>query len=210
MTKRFPLNDKLQSKKYPLSCFVLRNDFCGFFMLILLFSACKTASIIPYDTTIAVKSDRLSPVDLTEKRVLVVSYDSELTREFLISLKNYVSEELKTHKITVERLNIRQNEPDDVAESAKVKTNFKPDYLLTVKVSGERTRKFYMIGKAVKKLRGINLSLNLLSYPQNTEGPLVWKSDVEINHFYDTEYVAAAKKMAKELGQKMQKDLIIK
>ena len=193
----------LMGKKYPLSI-------SGIFMLILLFSACKTSSFLPYDTTIAVKSDRLSPVDLTEKRVLVVSYDSELTREFLISLKNYVSEELKTHKITAERVNIRQDEPDDAADFMKVKTDFKPDYILTIKVSGERTRKFYMIGKAVKKLRGINLALNLLPYAQNTEGSPIWKSDVEINHFYDTEYVAAAKKMAKELGIKMQKDLIIK
>jgi hypothetical protein len=207
MTKRFFLNDKTNDKshgkKYPLSIF-------GFFMLLLLVSACKTSTIMPYDTTIAVKSDRLSPVDLTEKRVLVVSYDSELTREFLISLKNYVSEELKTHKIKAERLNIRYDEPDDVAELAKVKTTFTPDYLLTVKVSNERTRKFYMIGKNVKKLRGINLTLNLLPNQQNTEGASVWKSDVEVNHFYDTEYVAAAKKLAKELGVKMQKDLIIK
>jgi hypothetical protein len=200
----------LTGKKYPLSCFVPRNDIFGIFMLILLFSACKTSSFLPYDTTIAVKSDRLSPVDLTEKRVLVVTYDSELTREFLISLKNYVSEELKTHKITAERVNIRQDEPNDMVDFAKVKTDFKPDYLLTVKVSGERTRKFYMIGKAVKKLRGMNLTMNLLPNPQNTEGASVWKSDVEINHFYDMEYVAAAKRMAKELGVKMQKDLIIK
>lgn len=199
MKKRFPLN----VKKHPLSI-------GGLFMLILLVSACKTATIMPYDTTITVKTDRLSPVDLTEKRVLVVSYDSELTREFLISLKNYVSEELKTHKIKAERLNIRYDEPDDVEEFAKIKTNFKPDYLLTVKISNERTRKFYMIGKSVKKLRGINLTLNLLSNQQNTEGASVWKSAVEVNHFYDTEYVAAAKKIAKELGQKMQKDLIIK
>ena len=192
----------LKGKTYPLSI-------GGIFMLILLFSACKT-SFLPYDTTVAVKSDPVSPVDLTEKRVLVVSYDSELTREFLISLKNYVSEELKTHKIKAERLNIRQNEPEDAADFTKIKADFKPDYLLTVKVSDERTRKFYMIGKAVKKLRGMNLTLNLLPYQQNTEGTSVWKSDVAINHFYDTEYVAAAKKMAKELGIKMQKDLIIK
>ncbi len=198
MKNRFLLNDK----KYPLSI-------SGIFMLILLFSACKT-SLLPYDTTIAVKSERLSPVDLTEKRVLVVSYDSELTREFLISLKNYVREELKTHKITTERFNIRQNEADDAAAFMKLKTDFKPDYLLTIKVSGERTRKFYLIGKAVKKLRGMNLTLNLLPYAQNTEGASVWQSDVDINHFYDTEYVAAAKRMAKDLGIKMQKDLIIK
>ncbi len=178
-------------------------------MLILLFSACKT-SIFPYDTTVAVKSDRISPVDLTEKRVLVVSYDSELTREFLISLKNYVSEALKTHKITTERLNIRKDEPDDMVNFTKVKTDFKPDYLLTVKISDERTRKFRMIGKSVKKLRGISLTVNLLPTPQNTEGALVWKSGIEINHFYDTEYVATAKKIVKELGIKMQKDLIIK
>lgn len=207
MTKRFFLNDKTNDrsrrKKYPLSI-------GGLLMLMLLVSACKTATIMPYDTTITVKSDRLSPVDLTKKRVLVVSYDSELTREFLISLKNYVSEELKTHKIAAERLNIRYDEPDDANELTKVKTNFKPDYLLTVKVSNERTRKFYMIGKSVKKLRGINLNLNLLPNQQNTEGASVWKSDVEVNHFYDTEYVAASKKIAKELGLKMQKDLIIK
>lgn len=207
MKKRFLLNDKTNDrshhKKYPLSI-------GGLFMLILLVSGCKTATIMPYDTTIAVKTNRVSPVDLTEKRVLVVSYDSELTREFLISLKNYVSEELKTHKITAERLNIRYDEPDDASELTKVKTNFKPDFLLTVKVSNERTRKFYMIGKSVKKLRGINLSLNLLPNQQNTEGASVWKSDVEVNHFYDTEYVAASKKIAKELGIKMQKDLIIK
>jgi hypothetical protein len=181
----------------------------GFLALILSFTACKS-SFLPYNTTIAIQTERMSAINLTEKRVLIVSYDSDLSREFIISLKNYVNEELKSLKIVAERINIRQNEAsDDVADVNKLKSEFNPDYLLTIKVRDERTRKFYIIGGNVKMLRGMTVDFNLTPNISANKGTILWKSTAVINHFYNNEGVATAKKIAKELGIKMIKDSIL-
>lgn len=185
-------------KKYisrPLSIIVV---------IAMFFTSCK--SFLPNNTTVALQSQRLTDVNLTEKRVLVVSYDAELTREFAISLKNYVKEELKTHKIVAERINIRADEAGDVVDFEKLKTEFKPDYLLIITFKAERTRDFYMIGKTVKKLRGMTAEFNL----KNTnDGQISWKSDAVVNHFYDNEGVTTSKKIAKQLGLDMKKNGLI-
>jgi hypothetical protein len=180
----------------------------GFLTAILSFAACKS-SFLPYNTTIAIQAERMSAINLTEKHVLIVSYDSDLSREFIISLKNYVSEELKNHKVVAERINIRQNEmSDDITDFNKLKSEFKPDYLLTIKVRDERTRKFYIIGGNVKTLRGMTVDFNLTPNISENSGTILWKSTAIINHFYNNEGVITAKKIAKELGVKMQKDSI--
>ncbi len=186
------------------------HSIIGILALILLFSACNSG-FLPFNTTLAVQTERMSAVNLTEKRVLIVSYDSELTQEFVISLKNYVKEELKTHNIVVERLNIRHNETaTDIEELNKVKSTFTPDYLLSLKVRDERIRKMYIIGSHVKTLRGMTLYFNLLPIASaENEGTFLWRSTVKINHFYNNESVFTAKKVAKELGIKMQKDSIV-
>ena len=181
-----------------------QNSKLIFLAFMLFCTSCK--SFFPNDTTVVLQSQRLSAVKLTEKRVLVVSYDNELTREFAISLKNYVKEELKTHKIVAERINIRANEAGDVVDFEKLKTEFKPDYLLIITFKGERTRDFYMIGKTVKKLRGMTAEFNL----KNTnDGQISWKSDAVVNHFYDNEGVATSKRIAKQLGLDMKKNGLI-
>jgi hypothetical protein len=181
----------------------------GFLAIILSLVSCKS-SFLPYNTTIAVQTERLSVVSLTEKRVLIVSYDSDLSREFVISLKNYVREELKNHKVVAERINIRQDESSaDMADFNKLKSEFKPDYLLTIKVRDERTRKFYIIGGNVKMLRGMTVDFNLTPNIPENSSTILWKSNAIINHFYNNEGVATAKKIAKELGIKMQKDSML-
>jgi hypothetical protein len=178
----------------------------GFLAVMVSFASCKS-SFLPYNTTITVQTERLSAVSLTEKRVLIVSYDSDLSREFVISLKNYVKEELKNHKVMAERINIRQDESSsDIADFNKLKSEFKPDYLLTIKVRDERTRKFYIIGGNVKTLRGMTIDFNLVPNVSENSSSILWKSNAVINHFYNNEGVATAKKIAKELGIKMQKD----
>jgi hypothetical protein len=182
----------------------------GILALFLTFASCKSG-FLPFNTTVAVESERVSAFNLTEKRVLVVSYDTELTQEFVISLKNYVKEELKTHKIVAERINIRyKEETADLAELDKLKGTFTPDYLLIIKVRDERTRKFYIIGGNVKTLRGMTLDFNILPITTlENEGASLWRSAAVVNHFYNNEGVSTAKKIAKELGIKMQKDLIV-
>ena len=191
---KLPKNSKLKTQN--LKLIVLA------FMLFL--TSCK--SILPNNTTVALKSQRLTDVKLTEKRVLVVSYDNELTREFAISLKNYVKEELKTRKIVAERINIRADEAGDVTDFEKLATEFKPDYLLTITFKNERTRDFYMIGKTVKKLRGMTAEFNLKSRNNNQ---ISWKSDAVVNHFYDEENVVVSKKIAKQLGLDLKKDGVV-
>jgi hypothetical protein len=181
---------------------ILRHlSICAVFLLF--FMSCK--SFLPNNTTVTLQSQRLNEVNLTEKRVLVVSYDDVLVREFAISLKNYVREELKTHKIAAERINIRQKEVGDVADFEKLTNDFKPDYLLTIHFKNERTRDFYMVGRVVKKLRGMTAEFNLT----HTNGQVLWKTDAIINHFYDNEGVVTSKKIAKQLGINLKKDAII-
>jgi hypothetical protein len=179
----------------------------GILIAFLSFSSCNSG-LIPYNTRIVVESERLTELKLTEKRVLIVSYDSDLTREFLISLKNYVREDIQSHKVVAERINIRANElTDDAADFEKLKKEFTPDYILTIKVRNERARKMYFVGGNVKTLRGMTLDFNLM--PFNSESTSLWRSNAVVNHFYASESVATAKKIAKELGVKMQKDLIV-
>jgi hypothetical protein len=181
----------------------------GFFAFFLLFSACKS-SFLPFNTSVVVKAERLSPVDLTGKRVLVVSYDTDFTREFIISLKNYVHEEFKTRNIVTERINIRKNSfTDDIADFNKLKTAFKPDYLLTIKLRDERFRNFYIIGGPVKTLRGMTLDMDIHPAVSEKDAAILWKSNATINHFYNNEGIATAKKMAKILGTTLQKDGLV-
>ena len=180
-----------------------QNSKLIFLAFMLFFTSCKS---FPSDTTVVLQSQRLSAVKLTEKRVLVVSYDDKLTREFAISLKNYVKEELKTHKIVAERINIRADEAGDVVDFEKLKTEFKPDYLLIITFKGERTRDFYMIGKTVKKLRGMTAEFNLKS---TNDSQISWKSDAVVNHFYDNEGVTTSKRIAQQLGLDMKKNGLI-
>jgi hypothetical protein len=182
----------------------------GILALFLTFASCKSG-FLPFNTTVAVQSERVSPVVLTEKRLLIVSYDSELTQEFVISLKNYVAEELKTHKIIVERINIRNKQAAaDLADFNKLKNTFAPDYLMAVKVRDERTRKMFVIGGNVKTLRGMTVYFNLLPIAsEENEGAFQWRSTAVVNHFYNSELVTTAKKIARELGFRMQKDLLV-
>jgi hypothetical protein len=182
----------------------------GIFALFLTFASCKSG-FLPFNTTVAVQSERVSPVVLTEKRLLIVSYDSELTQEFVISLKNYVAEEFKTHKIIVERINIRNKQTAaDLADFNKLKNTFAPDYLMTVKVRDERTRKMFVIGGNVKTLRGMTVYFNLLPIAsEENEGAFQWRSTAIVNHFYNSELVTTTKKIARELGFRMQKDLLV-
>jgi hypothetical protein len=179
------------------------------FALFLLFSSCKS-SFLPFNTTVLVQAERLTPMNLTGKRVLVVSYDTDLTREFVISLKNYVHEEFKGRNVTTERINIRKNEfTSDIADYNKLKTAFKPDYLLTINPRDERFRNFYMIGSKVKTLRGMTIGVDLYPAASEKESAILWKSNAVINHFYNNEGVTTAKKMAKILGTTMQKDGLV-
>ena len=181
----------------------------GFLAFFLTLSACKL-SFLPFNTSVLVQAERVSPVDLTYKRVLVVSYDTDLTREFIISLKNYVQEELKTHTVTTERINIRKNAfTDDIADFNKLKMAFKPDYVLTIKVRDERFRNFVLIGSKVKVLRGMTLDMDIYPPASEKESAMLWKSNAAINHFYNNEGVTTAKKMAKILGMTMKKDGLV-
>lgn len=180
---------------------------------ILLFGSCQTLmihSIAAPNTKINIVSEPISNPNLTEKRVLIVTYDSSATRELLISLKNHLNVELVGCKVISERINIRQNEASDLADFEKLKTSFKPDYLLTINFEIKRTRDFYLVDDVVKKIRDITFYFNLKSYNSLTEQPTIWNGEAAIKHLYDEGHTAAMKKIANEIRQQMQKDLIIK
>lgn len=191
---------------YPLSISAL-------VAVILLIGACKSvniSSITTPNTKIAIQSELISNTNLTEKRVLIVTYDSSATRELLISLKNYLNVELTGRKVISERINIRQDEASDLADFEKLKTSFKPDYLLTINFDIKRTRDFYILGDVLKKIRDITFYFNLKSCNSLTEQPTIWKGEAAIKHLYDEGHTATMKKIANEIRQQMQKDLIIK
>jgi hypothetical protein len=192
----------MKKKFHPLSIWCV-------LMVTLGFSACNGA-LFPFNTTVKLQSERLASTSLTEKRVLIVSYDSYLTREFVISLKNYVRDEFKNHDVTAERINIRESDRKaDIADFNKLKNEFKPDYLLTINVRDERFRKLYIVGSSVKTLKGVTVDFDLIPYDSGKTGQPAWKSTAVVNHFYESERITTVKKMAAQLGMSMQKDLII-
>jgi hypothetical protein len=182
-------------------------------VITLLFSSCQPAIlyfITAPNTKTDVQSKRISNTNLTQKRVLIVTYDSSATRELLISLKNYLNVELVGCKVISERINIRQNEDSDLVDFEKLKTSFNPDYLMTINFEIKRTRDFYIIGDVVKKIRDITFYFNLKPYNSLTEQATIWKGEAAIKHLYDEGHTAAMKKIANKIRQQMQKDLIIK
>jgi hypothetical protein len=192
----------MKKKIHPLSIWCV-------FTVALVFSACNGA-LFPFNTTVTLQSERLVSTDLTKKRVLIVSYDSYLTREFVISLKNYVRDEFKNHDVTAERINIRESDRKaDIADFNKLKNEFKPDYLLTIKVRDERVRKLYIVGSSVKTLKGVTVDVELIPYNSEKVSQSAWKSTAVVNHFYESERITAVKKIASQLSMSMQKDLII-
>lgn len=186
---------------------------CGFLVISLLFVSCQSA-ILYYITTpntkIVLQSERISATDLTEKRVLIASYDNEMSRDLVISLKNYLNLELTDCKVVSERINIRQNEASDLAGFEKLKTEFKPDYLLIINFDIVRTRDFYIVGDVVKKIRDISFYFNLRPFNSVTDQPIIWKGEAQIKHLYDEGHSYTMKKTANQMRLKMQKDLIIK
>ena len=163
-----------------------------------MFSACG----ILKNTKVTVQNEPLSTLNLSQKRVLVVSYDTEQTREFMISLKNYVRETLKDRQIVAERINIRPNNTEDMTDFTKLISDFKPDYLLTIKVVNERSRKVKLIANSVKILRDITLDFNITSYDMTVNPTVLWKSQAIVKHLYQTEQIATVKKIARKLDFK--------
>ncbi len=177
---------------------------------ILLLGSCQSIpSLTVPNTKIIIQSNPISKVNLSQKRLLIVSYDSIATREMIISLKNYLNVEFNSCKVISERINIRQNESSDLADFDKLKTSFKPEYLLTIHCAIKRTRDFYIVGDVVKKIRDIKFYFDLKPFHSLTEQPTVWNGEASIKHLYDEGHAATMKKTASQIRQKMQKDLII-
>ena len=190
---------------YPLSIL-------AFWGSILFFESCASLginSITTPNTKVLIQSERLSSIKLNQKKVLIASFDSLAARDLVISLKNYMDSELTSCQVITKRINIRENEAQDIADFEKLKTEFQPDYILRIDVNVKRTRDFYLIGDIVKKIRDIDFYLKLSSYSATTEPSEVWHGEVKIKHLYDEGHAATMKKSASQLRQKMQKDLII-
>ena len=191
---------------YPLSII-------GSIAVVLLFGSCQSLlfySLTTPDTKTSVQSEIIATVNLTQKRVLIVTYDSLKTRDLAISLKNYMNLELTTCHVISERINIRQNEASDLEEFEKLKTAFKPDYLLSINCDVKRTRDFYLIGQVEKKIRDLTCYFNLKTCNFSTEQPIIWKGEAAIKHLYDEGHTATMKKIATQMREKMQQDLILK
>lgn len=190
---------------YPLSIL-------AFLGTIFLFQSCETLGIqslkMP-NTKVIVESQLNGVAQLSGKRVLIASFDSSATRELVISLKNYMDLELTACKITSKRINIRENEAQDIADFEKLKTEFQPDYILKIQANIKRTRDFYLVGDVVKKIRDIDFHFNLSSFNAAAEQPIIWKGEAQIKHLYDEGHITTMKKTADLMRQKMQKDLII-
>jgi hypothetical protein len=170
------------------------------FIILLSVSACKP--------TKSITTTNVSSIDLSEKRLFLLTYDTPMTQSFIISFKNYLAKELSEHHVIVEKYNILSSEKEKSIEDAnKVKMQFKPDNILIVKVLQERGRDFYTMTKTVKKLREVTLLLELKNAQSEN---LYWSATINVNHIFETDQISESRDLSKNIIAKMQKDLIIK
>jgi hypothetical protein len=171
-----------------------------FFLLLCVVSACSP--------TKSITSKNVSPINLSEKRLFLLTYETPMTKNFIITFKNYLAKGLSEHQIAVEKYNILSSEKDkSTIEANELKNKFNPDVIMTVNVTFERGRKFYTLVKTVKQFRETTL---LLEIKNAKDEKLYWSAVVNANHIFDSEQISVVRDLSKYVVDKMQEDLIIK
>ncbi len=148
-----------------------------------------------------------SDFSFTEKRVLVVTYDTELSRDFVISLKNYVSRALKSRQVQTANVNLSQVEPIyRIEEYEKLIQNFQPHYELIISVKKEQARTGATFSEKTYQLNGCGMELTI---KDRTSGSVVALGALRFDKIYESEKLTMIREMTKTILADFQKNLII-
>jgi hypothetical protein len=173
----------------------------------LTFAACTTSYFLT--------SQPVAAQNIVKKRLLIVTYDTEATQTMLISFKNYLNRALNQQQVETQNINIRHNEAAaDLADLGKKMADFKPEYLLNVRVGAERTHDLYLLTakkkfkfrreKAESILRDAAFDLTLL--PNTEGGKEIWNAQAAVKKVYQSEQIRDVRKMVARLTEAMRKD----
>jgi hypothetical protein len=163
---------------------------------ILLFPACQ----MKY----ALTSTPIAPQTLTQQRLLIVTYDTDL----------------ESRRVVVKNVNMRYNDlKRSQADLAQLQAEFKPNYALNIRVGTERSRNFYTIQakrkfkfkpeKTESRLRDANLDLEIVLNTEGGKNAALWHAQLAMKQLYQSEQITDVKKMVKKLSQSLQKDKMI-
>ena len=142
----------------------------------LLFTNCRTTIKIgeptPSTTTINLKGQPLT-----------IAYQStDLTKNFMISVKNHLCQELQLKGVNAQ------------LETAKDK--LPSQNVLFLNVESEESRKIGHVMGVVVQLKHTTIGVEL----KNTEGVVFRKEQIVVKHIYDSEQTFIATKIAKQLS----------
>jgi hypothetical protein len=151
-------------------------------LVFLLFSSC---------TKMIMSVDKKQDFKIKET-LLIVTRDDPSIRDFIISLKNYLALNIESHNIKVTKHNILQDEQYDVAIPNL-------QYIMDIKAEDISTSfKNQIIGKA-------SFVINIQDYKTKE---IVWTSRVLIKRVFDSDKIYTAKKISKNIADKLDKALI--
>jgi hypothetical protein len=191
--------------------------FLFFLFIATCFSACQP--------TLSLSSETLSPSSLIAKKLFILTYDTELSRSFVISTKNYLALALENQKITVEKINISaadslvsrtikksflrrtqmaryeyKNSEQAIKDFETRNQTFQTDFVLTLKAREVRSLiRFHALGR-IEIFRGVVLDINLKSKQAE-----LWRGQLICDQMTATDETAVARQLANHIIQELKK-----
>jgi hypothetical protein len=168
---------------------------------ICLFASCSAP-------TVAVKTEiRETTHTLDNFRVLLVSFDTELSKDFTPLFNKRLAKGLKEYGACIEHINIPYNANRKVRLSAdSLQNNFKPEYILTVKIIEQKSNPTL---NAIKKDKIFNEAVYYFELKSSITEKPVWTSQATLNNIKTGEDTKTIYQLTKTLLSKMEEDLII-
>lgn len=169
--------------------------------LTLFITSCCTPSVV-------VKSENREAIkSLDNFRVLVVSFDTELSKEFTPLFNQRLAKSLVQYGACVEQINI----PYQFDRSARLKAdslqnNFKPEFILTTKIISERSNIALNAVSSSKTFSEATYYLELKS--SITEKP-VWTGQAIVNNLKRGDDTKTIYRLTKRVVEQLQSDMVI-
>ena len=148
-----------------------------------LFAAFCLVFLVNCNTSVKIMGDSTAPTSLSlNGQLLTIVYEStDLTKDFMVSFKNYLLRELQNKGIK--------------AQLESEKGNLPSSYSLIINVENERGRNLPHLTGTIKQFRSATIDIEL----KNTEWGILRKNQLVVNHVYDSETTVTARKAAQKL-----------
>ncbi|NJN34361.1 MAG: hypothetical protein HC817_09035 [Saprospiraceae bacterium] len=138
---------------------------------------------------------------------MVVTYDTEKSRDFVISLKNYLSLALKNRRVQTANVNLSQVEPIyRIEEYEKLMQNFQPHYELILRVKKDKAREYSTLTKKGRMFESCDVEMTI---KDRASGTIVGLGVLAFDNIYDTEKISVIREMTKKILADFQDNLII-